>query len=125
MAAYVVIAQAIVAFLTGIWLIVSDFTEGTDDITSSAPAAGYVGTGTAIFIFIVFGAAAAAAVGLLKGKSWGRGAIVLLEALLLFVAFYMFSGGAYLAGALVAVTSIATLVGLFHPRSWQWFADKY
>lgn len=61
----------------------------------------------------------------MRGRHWGRGPIVLLEFLLVFVAFYMFSGGAILAGVVTAISVVLVLMGMFHRSSVEWFATSY
>lgn len=123
----VTIVQAIVAFIIGVLFILEDFrTMGEEDsLLSDTGATDWVGTGTAIFIFIVFGAALAGAVSMLRGHTWGRGPIVLLQILLLFVAFYMFSGGQPAAGAAVALSALLILVGVLHPKTNEWYSSVY
>ncbi len=123
----VTIVQAIVAFVIGVLFIMEDFrTMGEEDsLVSEAGAANWVGTGTAVFIFLIFGAAAAGAVSMLRGHTWGRGPIVLLQILLLFVAFYMFSGGQPAAGATVALSAVLILVGVLHPKTNEWYSSVY
>lgn len=123
----ITILQGIVAFVIGVLFILEDFrTMGEEDsLVSETGAANWVGTGTAIFIFIVFGAAVAGAVSMMRGHTWGRGPIVLLQILLLFVVFYMFSGGQPAAGAAVGLSAILILVGVLHPKSSEWYSSVY
>lgn len=121
------VLQGAVAIVIGIFLIVEDFrTMGQEDsLVSESGATNWVGTGTAVFIFIVFGAAIAGTVNILRGRTWGRGPIVLLQILLLFVAFYMFSGGQPAAGAAVGLSALLILVGVLHPKANEWFSTVY
>lgn len=121
------VLQGIVAILVGLFLVVEDFrTMGQEDsLVSESGATNWVGTGTAVFIFIVFGVAIAGTVNILRGNTWGRGPIVLLQILLLFVAFYMFSGGQAAAGAAVGLSALLILVGVLHPKSNDWFSTVY
>lgn len=125
--ALITILQGIVAFVIGVLFIIEDFrTMGEEDsLLSETDATNWVGTGTAIFIFIVFGAAVVGAINMVRGRTWGRGPIVLLQILLLFVAFYMFSGGQPAAGAAVALSAILILVGVLHPKTNEWYSAVY
>lgn len=120
------ILQAAVAFVMAICFIYADITSDVSDtIESEAAAAQWIGTGTAIFIFILFGVVLAGAINLLRGGNWGRSPIVMMGALLLPVSWYMMSGGMVPAGIGTAVLAIAALVFMLHPRSTEWIAANY
>ena len=126
--AFTTVLQSLVAFAAAFWLIYRDLQtlgEDSPSLESAAPAADWIGTGTAVFIFFVFGTTLVGGLSLLRGRHWGRGPIVLLEFLLVFVAFYMFSGGAILAGVITAISVVLVLVGMFHRSSVEWFATSY
>lgn len=124
--ALVALLQSLVAFGVAIYLIVADFTsEATPTLESEAAAANWIGTGTAIFIFILFGTVLAGAISLLRGRHWGRSPIVMMGVLLLPVSWYMVSEGLIGAGIATALSAIAALVGLLHPRSTEWIAENY
>ncbi|HZK32548.1 MAG TPA: hypothetical protein VFC72_06525 [Corynebacterium sp.] len=126
--ATVVILQSLVACATGIWLIAQDLrTRGVDSasLESTSAVADWIGTGTAVFIFLIFGTALVAAVALLRGRQWGRGPIVPLEFLLIFVAIYMFLGGAILPGVAVLLSVAFALWGIFDRASVEWFDSSY
>lgn len=123
---YVAIIQVAVAFGVGIYLIYRDLTSGVSGtIESEAAAAQWIGTGTAVFIFILFGVVLAGATSLLRGKTWGRSPIVMMGALLLPVAWYMISEGMVAAGAATGISAVCALGLILHPRSTGWIADRY
>lgn len=118
--------QVLVAFGMAFYLIYADLTSDVSDtIESDAAAAQWIGTGTAIFIFILFGVVLAGAVNLLRGGNWGRNPIVMMGVLLLPVAWYMMSEGMVLAGIGTGILAAAALVFMLHPRSTEWIAANY
>ena len=121
----VVQSLAVIAF--GIFLIVREILGAENpSMTSESGAGGFVGLGTALFIFIVFGFVIVGAWALLKGKRWGRGAIVLVEFILAASSFQMLGGGAVLLGALVLLSAGAVLVLLlFVSASSEWSARNF
>ena len=75
--------QSIAVIIFGIFLIVREVSGAENDsMVSDSGATGFVGLGTAIFIFIVFGFVIVGSWAFVKGKRWGRGAIVLVEFIL-------------------------------------------
>lgn len=81
------------------------------------------GYGTAAWFAILGGGLLAAGLGLLRGKRWGRGLVVITELLLLFVAWYAAVGsGRVLAGVALAVVCVVALVSLFRRESVEWYA---
>ena len=91
-----------------------------EDLVSDSANINWVGTGTAVFLWIIFGAAIFAAIWMMLGHQWGRGLIVFLQIIILGLAYFMFSGGAWLAGLLTGLSAIAALVLLFNRRSIEW-----
>lgn len=124
--AAVVLVQCLAIFGYSIWLIATNL-RGTAGSTleSASAAADFVGIGTAVFLLIVFGFVAFHAVRTLTGRPSGRGAIVLIEGILLGVAVYMFSGGAIVLGVVTAVSAILALVGAFHPAAVDYWAARW
>ncbi|WP_231286641.1 hypothetical protein [Corynebacterium timonense] len=125
----VVLLQCVVAYGYAIWLVVANLSGTSDDsLTSESAAAEYVGIGTAVFIILIFGFVAWCAVRLIRGTTSGTGAIVLLEAILVGVAFYMFSGGAWALGLATLLSALLAIIGVFHPASGEHlrrvYADK-
>ncbi|WP_256042132.1 hypothetical protein [Corynebacterium sp. CCUG 61414] len=116
--AVVVLLQCL-AMLGYIIMLIYAQIEGISDssIESSAEASHYVALGTAVFLAIVFGFVAFVAISTLQGRPRGSGAIVLIEAILLGVAFYMFLGGAHLLSAATALPAVLVLITVFHPAS--------
>lgn len=118
--------QVAVAFSMALYLIYADLTSDVSDtIESEAAAAQWIGTGTAIFIFILFGVVLAGAINLLRGRNWGRSPIVMMGVLLLPVAWYMMSEGMVLAGIGTGILAVAALVFMLHPHSTEWIAANY
>ena len=81
------------------------------------------GYGTAVWFALLGGGLLAAGVGLLRGKRWGRGLVVIAELLLLFVAWYAAVGsGRVLAGVALAAACLLALVSLFRREAIEWYA---
>lgn len=81
------------------------------------------GYGTAVWFAILGGGLLAAGIGLLRGRRWGRGLVVIAELLLLFVAWYVGVGSQqYLAGAILAVVCVVGLASLFRRDAIEWYA---
>lgn len=118
--------QSLVAFGIAIYLIIADFTsDAAPTLESEAASVNWIGTGTAIFIMILFGTVLAGAVSLLRGRHWGRSPIVMMSILLLPVSWYMLSEGLITAGIATLLSAIAALVGMLHPQSTAWIAANY
>jgi len=80
------------------------------------------GYGTAVWFAILGGALLAAGVGLLRGRRWGRGLVVLAEVLLLAVAWYLGSGsGRPLEAVALAAVCLVALVSLFRRTAVLWY----
>lgn len=121
------IVQAVIVIGFGCFLIYRELIHAENQsMVSDSSAANYVGTGTAIFIFIIFGYIIVSSLLMLRGKRWGRGGIILVQFILAFSSFQMMSGGAI---ALGVATLISTLVCLYClmlvPASQQWFQANY
>lgn len=95
------------------------------DLVSDSATINWVGTGTAVFLWIVFGAAVFAAVWMMRGHQWGRGLIVFLQIIILGLAYFMFTAGVWWAGVLTAVSAIAALFLLFHRESLEWAESRH
>lgn len=81
------------------------------------------GYGTAVWFAIIGGGLLAAGVGLLRGRRWGRGLVVIAELLLLFVAWYAAVGsGQILAGVVLGVACVVALFSLFRAEAIEWYA---
>ena len=124
-AAGIAALQSIAVIIFGIFLIVRELTGAENDsMVSDSGATGFVGLGTAIFIFIVFGIVASWA--FVKGKRWGRGAIVLVEFILGAIAFQMFSGGSAALGAVTLASAALVLYLLMvRPEAAQWAESNF
>lgn len=80
------------------------------------------GYGTAGWFFLIAGPVLAAGLGLLRGKRWGRGLVILAELLLIGVAWYAASGSAqYVAAVIVGGTALVALFALFRDESIEWY----
>lgn len=120
-------AQSAFALVYAVLLIVRDI-QGVEDESiayDSADANTAVGLGTGIFFIIIFGTVVLAAVMMMRGHRWGRGPVVMLEILLIPIAFYMFSGGAILMGIVTITSAIIGLAFVFSPSAVQWAAQQY
>ncbi len=119
--------QSLVAIVFGAFLMVRDFTGAENDsMVTSTSTASHVGTGTAIFIFIIFGFVIASSWAMTRGKRWGRGAIVLVEFILGASSFQMMTGGSILLGIVTLVSAILTVFLIFGVKSsGEWFALNY
>ena len=81
------------------------------------------GYATAVWFAILGGGLLAAGLGLLRGRRWGRGLVVIAELLLLFVAWYVGVGSQqYLAGIVLALVCGAALAALFRRDAIEWYA---
>ena len=127
LAAGIAVVQSIAVIIFGIFLIVREM-SGADNasMVSDSGASPFVGLGTAIFLFIVFGFVIIGSWAFVKGKRWGRGAIVLVEFILAAMAFQMFNGGAIALG-IVTLASAAVVLYLMMavPATAQWAEQNF
>ena len=126
-AAGIAVVQSIAVIIFGIFLIVREVSGAENDsMVSDSGATGFVGLGTAIFIFIVFGFVIVGSWAFVKGKRWGRGAIVLVEFILGAITFQMFSGGSALLGALtLASAGLVLYLLMVRPEAAQWAESHF
>ncbi|OFN78244.1 MULTISPECIES: hypothetical protein [unclassified Corynebacterium] len=126
-AAGIAVLQSIAVIIFGIFLVVRELTGAENDsMVSDSGAAGFVGLGTAIFVFIVFGFVILASWAFVKGKRWGRGAIVLVEFILGAIAFQMFSGGSAALGAVtLASAAVVLYLLMMRPEAAQWAESHF
>lgn len=127
LAAGIAVVQSIAVIIFGIFLIVREM-SGADNasMVSDSGASPFVGLGTAIFLFIVFGFVIVGSWAFVKGRRWGRGAIVLVEFILAAMAFQMFNGGAIALG-IVTLASAAVVLYLMMavPATAQWAEQNF
>lgn len=124
--AVIVLVQCLAIFVYAGSLIYNQLTgAGDSTLESDSSAVHYVSLGTAIFLLIIFGFIAFVAVSTLRGKPRSTGAIVLIEAILTGVAFYMFSGGAILLGIATLLSTVLVLYTVFHPESARYNEARY
>lgn len=124
----IAIVQSLIVVGYAVLLIVRQFLgyEDASIVNEGENNMAWVGTGTAVFMLLIFGFVIFAAVTLMRGKHhWGRGPIAILQMLLLPMSFQMFQGGAVLLAVLTAVSAIACLVMLFNKQSVEWAAQVY
>ncbi|MBK4142464.1 hypothetical protein GWO54_07985 [Corynebacterium macginleyi] len=119
--------QSIAVIGFGIFLIVRKAMGAENaSMVSDSGSGSFVGLGTAIFIFIVFGFVIAGAWAMVKGKRWGRGAVVLVELILGASAFQMYSGGSPVLGTITLLSAVAVLYLLmFRRESSEWSASNF
>ena len=126
-AAGLAVVQSIAIICFGIFLIVRELTGAENDsMVSDSGSGSFVGLGTALFIFIVFGFVIVGAWAMVKGKRWGRGAIILVELILAASSFQMFSGGSPLLGAVTLLSAALVIFLLMFVRSsTEWAAANF
>ncbi|MCF4006087.1 hypothetical protein L1O03_02700 [Corynebacterium uropygiale] len=94
-------------------------------ISTEGSTGQWVGAGTGIFLLLVFGVVLWGAIRMNRGFRWGRGPVAMLEMIFLPIAYYMFSGHAWVLGTVTGLSAIVALVLLFHPTSVKWVAERY
>lgn len=120
-AGLIAIVQSVIILTFATIGIVRDFMGHVEeDLVSDSANINWVGTGTGVFLWIIFGAAIFASIWMMLGHQWGRGLIVFLEIIILGLAYFMFSGGVWWAGLLTGLSAIIALVLLFNRRSLEW-----
>lgn len=121
-AAVMAVFEGVVAIGYGIYLAVKQVSTGADEnlVQSDTSAFAFVGIGTALFILLTFGPMVYGGINILRGNQWGRSIIVFMNALMVAIAFYMFSGGAVGLGAVTLLAAAITLVCALHPVSTAW-----
>ena len=100
---------------------------GADEalVESDTAAFAFVGVGTALFILAAFGPMVYGAINILRGGQWGRSIIVFINALLLGIAFFMFSGGAVALGVTTLIAALLALGCALHPASTDWATSNF
>ena len=91
-----------------------------EDLVSDSANINWVGTGTAVFLGLIFGAAIFAAIWMMRGHQWGRGLIIYLEIIILGLSYFMFTAGQWMAGIATALSAVVALFFLFNRRSLEW-----
>ncbi|MDO5513093.1 hypothetical protein [Corynebacterium sp.] len=120
-AGLIAIVQSLIILAFASFLVYRDLTGHIEeDLISDSANINWVGTGTAVFLWIIFGAAIFASIWMMRGHQWGRGLIVFLEIIILGLSWFMFSAGVWWAGILTAASALAALVFLFNRRSLEW-----
>ena len=126
-AAALAVVQSIAVICFGIFLIVREVTGAENgSMVSDSGSGSFVGLGTALFIFIVFGFVIVGAWAMVKGKRWGRGAIILVELILAASSFQMFSGGSPILAVVTLLSAGAVIFLLMFVRaSTEWAAANF
>ena len=125
-ACIIAIVQSMIVLAFATFLVYRDLTGAEEtSLVSEGDTIGWVGTGTAIFLYLVFAVVIAGAISLMRGHRFGRGPVAMWELILLPMSFYMFQAGQPLAGAVAGASAIAALVMLFNRRSLEWTAENY
>lgn len=69
-----------------------------------------------VFLYLLGGVwLTSAAIGVLRGKAWPRGALIVIEILAVIVAISYFQLGEPLLGAILAISGAVVFIGLFTP----------
>lgn len=125
-ACIIALVQSAIVLAFATFLVYRDITGAEEtSLVSEGDTIGWVGTGTAIFLYLVFAVVIAGAISLMRGHRFGRGPVAMWELILLPMAFYMFQAGQPLAGTAAGLSAIVALVLLFHRRSLEWTAENY
>ena len=126
-AAALAVVQSIAVICFGIFLIVREATGAENSsMVSDSGSGSFVGLGTALFIFIVFGFVIVGAWAMVKGKRWGRGAIILVELILAASSFQMFSGGSTILAVVTLLSSgVVIFLLMFVRASTEWAAANF
>ena len=120
-----IVQSAIVLAFAGL-LVARDIMGAREaDLISDSANINWVGTGTAVFLGLIFGAAIFAAVWMMRGHQWGRGLVIYLEIITLGLAYFMFTGGVALAGVITALSAVAALFFLFNRSSLEWAEARH
>ncbi len=84
-----------------------------------------LGFGTGVVFLIFFGAVCIAALFLARGKRWGRAPILMLNMLLLPIAFYIHGAGHTPSAIAVGIVGLLGLGLLFNGVAVRWAAAQY
>lgn len=124
--AVVVLVQCLAMFVYAGSLLVAQV-RGVQDssLESDSAATHFVPLGTAVFLLIIFGFVAFVAIRTLQGRPRSTGAIVLIQAILIGVAFYMVTGGAVALGIVTGISAALVLFTVFHPQTAQYNEARY
>ncbi|MBZ8176895.1 hypothetical protein GSS88_03645 [Corynebacterium sp. 3HC-13] len=126
-AGFIAITQSLIGIGYAVLLIIRQILGYRDPaiVSEQGSAASWVGTGTAIYFLVIFGIVIIAAIRMIRGHTWGRGLVVMLQMILLPIAWYMGSSHAFILCAVTGLSAIAGLVLLFHPVSVKWVTERY
>ncbi|BAU95155.1 hypothetical protein N24_0893 [Corynebacterium suranareeae] len=123
----VALIQSTIGLVYAFFLIYREATGETDpSIVYEADGANtWVGYGTAAFFIIVFGTVIAGAINMMRGHRWGRGAVVMLNIILLPAAYYMFIEGRLSWAIITGISAIFVLGALFNKRAVLWANEEF
>lgn len=125
-AGLIAIVQSVVVLAFAALLVSRDVMGAREeDLVSDSSNINWVGTGTALFLGLIFGAAIFAAIWMMRGHQWGRGLIIYLQIIILGLSYFMFTGGAWPAGIATAASALVALFLLFNPRSLEWAEARH
>ncbi|HHU67728.1 MAG TPA: hypothetical protein GXZ33_07820 [Corynebacterium sp.] len=125
-AGIIAIVQSAIVLAFAALLVARDIMGAREaDLISDSANINWVGTGTAVFLGLIFGAAIFAAVWMMRGHQWGRGLVIYLEIITLGLAYFMFTGGVALAGVITALSAVAALFFLFNRSSLEWAEARH
>ena len=118
----VALIQSTIGFGYAFFLIYREATGETDPsiVYETDNANTWVGYGSAAFFIIVFGTVVAGAINMMKGHRWGRGAVVMLNIILLPAAYYMFIEGRFSWAVVTGISALFVLGALFNKRAVLW-----
>lgn len=120
-----IVQSAIVLAFAGLLVARDLMGAQEEDLVSDSANINWVGTGTAVFLGLIFGAAIFAAIWMMRGHQWGRGLIIYLEIIILGLSYFMFTAGQWPAGIATALSAVAALFFLFNRRSLEWAEARH
>ncbi len=125
-AGIIAIVQSTIVLVFAVLLVARDIMGAREaDLISDSANINWVGTGTAVFLGLIFGAAIFAAIWMMRGHQWGRGLVIYLEIITLGLSYFMFTGGLWPVGILTAASALAGLYFLFNRRSLEWAEARH
>ncbi|ANE03419.1 hypothetical protein [Corynebacterium crudilactis] len=118
----VALIQSTIGLGYAFFLIYREATGETDSsiVYETGDANTWVGYGTAVFFIIVFGTVAAGAINMMRGHRWGRGAVVMLNIILVPAAYYMFIEDRFSWAVITGISAFFVLGALFNKRAIHW-----
>ncbi|APT84209.1 hypothetical protein CAQU_02990 [Corynebacterium aquilae DSM 44791] len=120
-------AEGAIGLIYAIYSVIHQITHGQDSslATTQPGRDAIVGYGNAVFILLVFGFVGWCGWLLYHGKRFGRGPVVILQMLLLPVAYYMIQGGQPIAAVLTAIVAAYGLWCCFNNQALEWAREAF